>query len=178
MICLYVHFFSLALNHHSNAFPLFFLFFFTPSSMCYFLLHLIRKNGIERAEHIKEEIPCTLFILILQSMVCQFAIYSNIHWPLWMWKCIHIVTVGHIKHAEQVWRGWYAAALLLPLGMLDSVALPRLKTEEGFTCKCASACERKQTHTRGPNKLPLFMRMFFVFKENSKSRHTRASWCF
>lgn len=55
-------------------------------------------------------------------------------------------------------KGWYTAALLLPLGMLCFVAvLPLKAAEETFLCKCASAHARKQTH-------PSFMQMFLYLK--------------
>lgn len=77
------------------------------------------------------------------------------------------------KACRAALKGWYTATLLLPLGTLNSVAFPPLKTEETFTCKCVSVLSRKQTQTA--KQAPTFMRMFFVFKENSKWRHTWAS---
>lgn len=79
-----------------------------------------------------------------------------------MWKCIHIVIVGHIKHAEQAWRGWYTAALLLPLGMLKSVAFPPLKTEEKPLHANVQKCVCTHKHIHMPNKLPLSCRCFCV----------------
>lgn len=118
-------------------------------------LHIIHSDSLNHGLSV-----CNLFKYSLVSL--------NVEMHTYCYRWTH-------KACRAGLEGWYTAALLLPLGILCSVAYPPLKTEETFTYKCANVCA-PNIHIE-VNKPALWCRCF-VFKENSKWRHTRASWCF
>lgn len=105
-------------------------------------MHIIHSDSLKHGLSV-----CNLFKYSLVSL--------NVEMHTYCYRRTH-------KACRAGLRGWYTAALLLPLGMLDSVAFPPLKTEDNFTCKCASVCAGKQKHTA--KQAPTFMQMFLCLK--------------
>lgn len=100
-------------------------------------MHIIHSDSLKHGLSV-----CNLFKYSLVS--------SNVEMHTYCYRWTH-------KACRAALKGWYTAALLLPPVTLNSVALPPLKTDETFTCKCA-----KQTHTG--KQAPAFMWMFLCLK--------------
>lgn len=103
-------------------------------------MHIIHSDSLKHGLSV-----CNLFKYSLVSL--------NVEMHTYCYRRTH-------KACRAGLKGWYTAALLLPLGILSSVAYPPLKTEETFTYKCESACASQHTHRS--KQTHTLMQMFCV----------------